>query len=117
MEIARLKNHPYIQGGIFYDVLLDGTHEKGFISYETKVIIKRGTRVIYTGSYSRTTSRQVSWYLMEDRDGLTWDILKKMEKDDMAFNLSTREFEPLTDKEKAEIKRIRQAAFRWGYGW
>lgn len=117
MEIAKLKNHPYIQGGIFYDVLLDGTHEKGFISYETKVIIKRGNRVLFTGTYSRTTSRQVSWYLYEDRDGLTWGILRKMEKDDMAFNLSTREFEPLTDKEKAEIKRIRQAAFRWGYGW
>lgn len=117
MEIAKLKNHRYAQCGKFYDVSLDGTHEKGLISYETKVIIKRGSRVLYTGTYSRTTSRQVSWYLMEDRDGLTWDILKKMEKDAMAFNLSTREFEPLTDKEKNEIRRIRQAAFRWGYGW
>jgi len=117
MYIGKLKNHKYAQCGVFFDILLNGTHENGFISYTTKIIIKRRNRVLFTGTYSRTTSKQVTWFLYEDSDGLTWDILKKMEKDDMAFNLKTREYEPLTDKEKDEIKSIRRKAFNYGYGW
>lgn len=94
--------------------------EWGMLSYDTKVIIIRGNRVLFTGSYSRTTSRQVTWFL-EEFDfllpTLSKAVLARMEKDDMAFNLKTNTLEPLTEEEKKEIKHIRQAAFNYGYGW
>ncbi len=94
--------------------------EWGMLSYDTKVIIIRGARVLFTGTYSRTTSRQLTWFL-EEFDfllpTLSKAVLDIMEKDDMAFNLIENAFDPLTEEEKREIKNIRKAAFNYGYGW
>ena len=93
--------------------------EYGFISYSTKIIIRRDARIIFTGYYSRTTSKQLSWYLNEhekDLHGLNRDTLKIMARENLAYNDVTGELEPLTDYELREIKEIRKAAFNYGYG-
>ena len=69
MEIRKLTEHRYAQCGVYSDVYLKPRvgwcQEYGFISYKTKVIIHRGARIIFTGYYSRTTSKQMGWYLKE----------------------------------------------------
>ena len=94
--------------------------EYGFISYSTKVIIRRGSRIIYTGKYSVTTSKQVGWYLKEhenDLNGLNKKTLEIMDKGRYAYDDITGELTPLTHDELREIKEIRKAAFNYGYGW
>lgn len=122
MEIYKLTEHKYAQCGAYSDVYLapkmGWCQEIGFISYNTKVIIRRGSRIIFTGYYSRTTSKQMGWYLKAFADvlhGLNADTLKIMDKERCAYNDVTGELEPLTEREEREIKTIRQAAFRWGY--
>lgn len=123
LEIMKLHNHKYAQCGTYMDSYLTKCGwcmEYGFISYTTKVIIRRGSRIIFTGYYSRTTSTQVGWYLKEhekDLRGLNADTLKIMDRDGLAYDDITGELEPLTDYELREIKEIRKKAFHYGYGW
>lgn len=124
MEIRNLINHRYAQCGVYSDVYMahkiGWCQEYGFVSYKTKVIIRRGSRIIYTGKYSRTTSKQVGWYLKEhekDLCGLNADTLKIMDKGRYAYDDITGELMPLTEQEEMEIKEIRKAAFNYGYGW
>ena len=122
MIFDKLAKHKYAQCAHY----IDGD-EYGFMSYTTKVIIIRGDRIIYTGPYSCTTSRQVNWFLQEYREEmlkdnqpfLTWDDLKEAYENSMAIDTSMGfiSFKPLTDKEKDEIKSIRRKAFNYGYGW
>ena len=94
--------------------------EWGFLSYNTKIIIIRGSRVIFTGYYSRTTSKQMSWWLEEYGDnlkGLTKKTLKIMARDNLAYDDITGELMPLTKEEEREIREIRRKAFNYGYGW
>lgn len=124
LEIIPLNSHKYAQCGTYMDSYLKPKcgwcMEYGFISYSTKIIIRRGARIIFTGYYSRTTSKQLSWYLNEhekDLHGLNRDTLKIMARENLAYNDVTGELEPLTDYELREIKEIRKAAFNYGYGW
>lgn len=124
MEIRKLINHRYANCGVYTDAYLahryGWTMEYGFISYSTKVIIRRGSRIIYTGKYSRTTSKQVGWYLKEFADtlhGLNKKTLEIMARENLAYDDTTGELEPLTHDELREIKEIRRKAFNYGYGW
>ena len=124
MEIRKLTEHRYAQCGVYSDVYLKPRvgwcQEYGFISYKTKVIIHRGARIIFTGYYSRTTSKQMGWYIKAFADvlnGLNADTLKIMARDNLAYNDCTGELEPLTHDELREIKEIRRKAFNYGYGW
>lgn len=124
MEIMRLRNHKYAQCAYYHTMYLAGRdgwgHEWGFMSYSTRVIIVRGSRVMFTGYYSRTTSRQLSWWLQEYGDrlkGLDKTTLDIMDCKHMAYDFETGELTPLTDYEWRERKEIRKAAFNYGYGW
>lgn len=124
MEIYRFREHKYANCGAYSDVYLKPRagwcQEYGFISYSTKVIIHRGARIIFTGYYSRTTTKQMRWYLKKFENvlhGLNADTLKIMARNNLAYNDCTGELEPLTDRELKEIKEIRKAAFHYGYGW
>lgn len=124
MEIFKLKAHKYAQCGYFNDTYFAGKKgwrvEWGFISYSTKVIIIRGTRVLFTGYYSQTTSKQMTWWMNEHAHriaGLTKKILEIMCKKGLAYDYETGELTPLTDYEIKEIKHIRAKAFNYGYGW
>lgn len=122
MDIYRLRNHKYAQCGMFQDLFLAGKQgwmmEWGFVSYFTKVIMVRGSRVIFTGCYSRTTSRQLSWWLEEYGDrlkGLDKKTLDIMDREHLAYDYKTGELTPLTDYELRDCKAIRRAAFNYGY--
>ena len=124
MEIRKLLSHKYANCGFYTDAYLahkiGWCMEYGFMSYTTKVIIMRGSRIIYTGKYSPTTSRQLTWWLAEQSDnikGLTKKTLEIMDKERLAYNYITGELEPLTHDEMREIKEIRRKAFNYGYGW
>ena len=124
MEIRKLIEHRYAQCGVYTDAYLahkiGWCMEYGFVSYHTKVIIHRGARIIYTGKYSVTTSKQVGWYLKAFADtlkGLNKKTLEIMDKERCAYNDVTGELEPLTEQEEREIKEIRRKAFNYGYGW
>nr|DAE20543.1 MAG TPA: hypothetical protein [Caudovirales sp. ctSH72] len=125
MEIKKLIKHKYAQCGAYKDyVLINGGdfdgREWGFLSYSTKVIIVRGSRVIFTGYYSRTTSKQMGWWLDEygyNIKGLGKDTLKIMAEKGLAYDTVTGELTPLTHDELREIRHERDAAFNYGYGW
>ena len=124
MEIRKLINHRYANCGVYMDAYLahkiGWCMEYGFMSYSTKVIIRRGSRIIFTGYYSRTTSKQMGWYLKEFADtlnGLNADTLKIMDKGRYAYDDITGELMPLTEREEREIREIRRKAFNYGYGW
>lgn len=124
MEIRKLINHRYANCGVYMDAYLahkiGWCMEYGFMSYSTKVIIRRGSRIIFTGYYSRTTSKQMGWYLKEFADtlnGLNADTLKIMDKERYAYDDITGELMPLTEREEREIREIRRKAFNYGYGW
>lgn len=124
MLVECLKNHKYANAGYYcedsFDTEFGWVTEIGMLSYTTKVIIIRKGRVIFTGRYSHTTSRQLSWWMEEHAcvlKGLTIKDLDNMFAKEIAYNLKTKSFEPLTEEEKREIKHIRQAAFNYGYGW
>ncbi len=124
MEIMRLRNHKYAQCAYYHTMYLAGRdgwgHEWGFMSYSTRVIIVRGSRVMFTGYYSRTTSRQLSWWLAEYGErlkGLDKKTLDIMDREHLAYDFETGELTPLTDYEWRERKEIRRAAFNYGYGW
>lgn len=89
--------------------------ECGFMSYNTKIIIIRDSRIIYTGKYSTKTSQHVTWFLQEKGEkiyGLNNEKLKIMNKKRLAYNYITGVFDPLTPKEEKEIKEIRYNTFR-----
>lgn len=122
MEISKLGKHKYAQCAFYreYPFISKMYIEWGFMSYSTKVIIVRGSRVIFTGYYSRTTTKQMSWWLDEYGDslkGLTRDTLKIMARDGLAYDTITGELTPLTHDELREIREIRRKAFNYGYGW
>jgi hypothetical protein len=124
MELMKLKDHRYAQCRYYHTMYLAGKqgwgHEWGFMSYTTRVIIVRGSRVMFTGYYSRTTSKQMTWWLKEFGDrlkGLTHDTLKIMDEEGMAYDYETGELTPLTDYEERERKEVRRSAFHYGYEW
>lgn len=107
MRIRKLTEHHYANCGHYVESI---NGEEGFISYNTKVLIIRHARVIYTGKYSSTTSRQLSWWLEEHEEDV-WGLNKKtlalMYKEHLAYNVCTGELEPLTKDEEQEIAEIR----------
>ena len=124
MDIWKLANHKYAQCGMYkkYALINGGNdgREWGFISYTTRVIIVRGSRVVFTGYYSRTTSKQMTWFLSEYSDklkGLEKDTLKLMAEKGLAYDFDTGELTPLTHDELREIRHERDVAFNYGYGW
>lgn len=124
MRIRKINEHRYAQCAYYADSVYTGKwgyiSEEGFISYSTKVIIIRGDRVIYTGRYSRTTSRQQTWWLEEFGNlvkGIDRNTLDLMYNQHMAYNRETGELMPLTHEEEREIAEIRKEAFQYGYGW
>lgn len=122
MEIRKLINHRYAQCGMYKQYTLingDIFMEWGFISYNTRIIICRGSRILYTGKYSPTTSRQMTWWLAEygDNLGITKKTLEIMAKKGYAYDYITGELTPLTHDELREIRHERDAAFNYGYGW
>lgn len=119
IDMRPLLTHPYAQCALYMDSYfakgMGYCIEYGFRSYNTKIIIERGSRIIYTGKFSRTTSRQVTWFLNEKLStvkGLTTSTLKIMDRDRLAYDSITGELTPLTEQEEREIKAIRHAAFR-----
>lgn len=123
MDVFKLANHRYAQCRMFreYRLIHGELHITwGFLSYNTRVIIVRGSRVIFTGFYSCTTSKQMTWFLDEYGDnikGLTRDTLKIMNRDGLAYDFVTGELTPLTGDEFREIHGERARAFNYGYGW
>lgn len=123
MDLYKLNNHHYAQCALYrkYPLIHGVMHiEWGFLSYNTRVIIVRGSRVIFSGYYSRTTSRQMTWWLAEHGDkikGLTSQTLKIMAEKGLAYDFETGELTPLTHDELREIRHERDRAFNYGYGW
>lgn len=124
MRVRKLTNHCYANCGYYADSTFTGKlgyiTEEGMLSYNTKVIIIRGDRVIYTGKYSVTTAKQQTWWLAEYGKlvkGVTKKTLELMYKNHLAYNRETGELTPLTKEEEREIAEIRHAAFHYGYGW
>lgn len=120
MDVWKLANHKYAQCGMYREYPLIHGIEWGFISYNTRVIIIRGSRVIFTGYYSPTTSRQMTWWLDEYGDnvkGVTKKTLKIMARESLAYDTVTGELTPLTHDELREIRHERDRAFNYGYGW
>ena len=124
MRIRKLTNHHYAQVGYYVDSVYTEKYgyitEEGMLSYDTKVIIIRGDRVIYTGKYSVTTSKQQTWWLAEFGElvkGVNKKTLELMFNEHLAYNRETGELTPLTKEEEREIAEIRHAAFCYGYGW
>lgn len=123
MDVWKLAKHKNAQCGLYreYPLIHGKLHiEWGFLSYNTRVIIVRGSRVVFTGYYSTTTSRQMTWWLAEyggKIKGLTRNTLKLMNKKGLAYDYETGELTPLTHDELREIKHTRDMAFNYGYGW
>lgn len=124
MRIRKLTNHRYANVGYYVDSVYTGKYgyitEEGMLSYDTKVIIIRDDRVIYTGKYSVTTSKQQTWWLAEFGalvKGVNKKTLELMFNEHLAYNRKTGELTPLTKEEEREIAEIRHAAFRYSYGW
>lgn len=121
MRTRKLSEHKYAKCGYYVDSVYTEKwgyiSEKGMYSYDTKIIIIRGDRVIYTGKYSRTTSRQQTWWLKEFGKLVNHAPLELMYNQHMAYDRKTGELMPLTHEEEREIAEIRHAAFRYGYGW
>lgn len=123
MDIYKLREHKYAKCGFYrkYPLISGKVYiEWGMLSYYTRVIIVRGSRVIFTGKYSRTTTKQMTWWLAEYGDrlkGLNKKTLEIMARENLAYDTITGELEPLTHDELREIKEIRRKAFNYGYGW
>lgn len=124
MIAKKLINHRYANCGYYVDSKftekLGYITEEGMFSYNTRVIIIRGDRVIYTGKYSVTTSKQQTWWLAEYGElvkGVNKKTLELMYKNHLAYNRKTGELTPLTHEEEREIAEIRYAAFHYSYGW
>lgn len=124
MDIIKLREHKYAQCAYYHTMYLagkeGGKHEWGFMSYSTRVLIVRGSRVVFTGYYSPTTSKQLAWWLAEYGErlkGLNKKTLDIMDSDHLAYDFKTGELTPLTDFEWRERKEIRRAAFNHDYGW
>lgn len=124
MRIRKLNEHKYAKCGYYVDSVYTGKYgyisEEGMLSYDTKVIIICGDRVIYTGKYSVTTSKQQTWWLKEFGElvkGINKKTLELMYNQHMAYDRKTGELMPLTKEEEREIAGIRHAAFRYDYGW
>ena len=124
MRTRKLSEHRYANCAYFVDTLFTKEWgyktEEGMLSYHTKVIIIRGDRVIYTGKYSVTTSKQQTWWLKEFGElvkGVNKKTLELMFNQHMAYDRKTGELMPLTKEEEREIAEIRHAAFNYGYGW
>lgn len=121
MRTRKLSEHRYAKVAYYVDSVYTGKwgyiSEEGMISYHTKVIIIRGDRVIYTGKYSRTTSRQQTWWMKEFGELVNHAPLELLYNQHMAYDRKTGELMPLTKEEEREIAEIRHEAFNYGYGW
>lgn len=49
-----------------------------FISYVTRVISIHGDKIECTGTYSRTTAKQIGWFLREYMPNLNYYDMKKI---------------------------------------
>lgn len=74
---THLKNHPYCQACVNID-----NNRIDFISYTTRVItiiVENGKRFIEcTGTYSRTTAKQITYFLREYAPDLSLQDMKKI---------------------------------------
>ena len=121
MRTRKLSEHRYAKVAYYVESVYTDKgkyiEEEGMLSYSTKVIIIRGDRVIYTGKYSMTTSRQQTWWLKEFGKLVNHAPLALMYKEHMAYDRKTGELMPLTKEEEREIAEIRYEASHDGYGW
>lgn len=78
MRTTHLRNHPSCQCHIRHNE--DGSID--FISYATRVItlmVKDGKRMVEcTGTYSKTTARQITYFLREYAPDLTLTDMKRI---------------------------------------
>ena len=89
--IITLKNHPCAQCCVTVD-------ERGVrvFSYDTLVIkIDRAGWLDCTGLYSKTTRRQISWFLREYAPMVSYQMVKQCVKDRMVINIDTGEVLPI----------------------
>ena len=72
-----LRNHPYSQCHVRID---EKTQDIDFVSYPTRVIsirFENGVRKVEcTGTYSRTTIKQIGWFLREYAPDLSYYAMK-----------------------------------------
>lgn len=84
----KLKNHPYAQCSV--RVELDGTVV--FTSYNTDVIyIDKDGWLYVTGLYSRTTRKQIGYFLKEYVPVLTYQDIKSLYYNNRVLNIYTAE--------------------------
>lgn len=78
---------PYAQCGV-----MDSTDGIVFVSYTTPVIsIDDNGWLVCTGLYSRTTAKQIGYFLREYAPMITYQVVKKIYKDNMMINIHTGE--------------------------
>ena len=86
-EIHRLKNHQFAQCYVIESEYSDGSKARTFISdrtpvievhYSTKLYPTTGSEVKFTGTYSVTTARQITWYMREYLPDLSLADMKKI---------------------------------------
>ena len=90
--IKKLTDHPYSQCRVYIDAK-GGIH---FISYRTEVISisPEGWLTCY-GLYSRTTIKQIGWFMREYCSPLTYYDAKRCYLDRIQINIYTGEIRPL----------------------
>lgn len=77
MRVTRLNNHKSAQCHV-----IESENRIDFISYTTRVISifwENGKRMVEcTGTYSRTTARQITWFLREYAPDLNYYQMKEI---------------------------------------
>lgn len=85
----KLKRHQYSQ----CEVLSNSVGDMVFRSYTTDILfITRDGYVFCTGLYSKTTRRQLSWFLSEYYTGLDYHGVANMYYNNEIYNCLTNEF-------------------------
>lgn len=103
MEFKTLQGHKQAQAWAYRN----DRGEWGLMSYNTKIIIVKGSRVLATGTYSRTTIKHIGWFLREYLPDLSYQDIKTLIMKNQAWNFDKGP-EPLTDEEKRIIKQERK---------
>lgn len=88
-----LTEHKSAQCGIrdFFDYI-------EFVSYTTPVITIRNNGWLYcSGLYSRTTAKQMGWFLKEYAPGFSYHDIKKLYLDGKGVNIFTGEVKDMTE--------------------